>query len=598
MPKYKITNNKTGQSLIVSGNEPPSQETINSIFSQYQKPDATNTSQQKTQPSLGQEISGDIESSQKNYVSKMATADSLMGTGNVGDYISGAMQGINAKFSQAAPFLTTPERAIRKLPAGNMAMDVAGAIPYVLGQVGDIAGSSAAQMTGASPKTTQIAGEFGGNVLPMVLPEIMNKIPNTAEGIRSLTQKITPTPERVYSVAGKLGGLGVEADAANYGVKNRVKIGGSYDFQPKNYEENQSKIKDLIENKLTPEIDATQATGAWIDRGIVMQQVNDYLKKTFDPLKTPTGRVRYQKILQSLNDEFAQGNQKITPSEMQEAKTATHQTANYDAEGQITDAYNKAVAHIYRNQLEQWNPNLRGINKELLNLDILGQSIYNEGMRSSKSMPKGESGLPFYIAISNPLKGGMVSGARQIMSAASPLSKTAFAIDKMRNFGLVQPDITSMRQPLNISTQDFPPARQPIGLLPKPPIVTPPPADISGLRSWQVPSTQYGANNPYPAPQLPPAQTRIFPEYQSPSRGFPNSAPQMADQLQVQRGKFPPRSYDINYAEEPPPYNGMKDMGNGTSLPMYTDMKTTSTFILSPGENMEQALARIRGTFK
>jgi hypothetical protein len=248
---------------------------------------------------------------------------------------------------------------------------------------------------------------------------------------------VLPQPERVYSVAAKLGGIGEEAEAATYGVKNRVKMGGSYEFQPKNYEANRTQIKNVVETKLNPEIESIQKSGVTLDRSSVLAEVNDFLKKNYAGLKTPVGKARYAKVLESLNEEFKQGGEKITPKEMQEGKVAVHREATYDTEGQMTNEFNKAVAHVYRKKLEEWNPKLKGINKELQSLGILGESIYSEAMKSSKNLPKGESGLPFYIAISNPIKGGMVGGARALMGGASPLSKTAFAIDRLQQIGKV-----------------------------------------------------------------------------------------------------------------------------------------------------------------
>ena len=264
------------------------------------------------------------------------------------------------------------------------------------------------------------------------------------KGVGATARTVLPTPERIYSPAAKLGGLGAEADAATYGVKNRVMIGGKYKFQPKNYENIQNKIKTTVEQKLNPTIEKINQSGVVLDRAEVLQQVNDYLKQNYAGLKTPAGKARYQKVLDSLNEEFKQGNEKITPKEMQEGKVATHREATYDAEGQMTNEFNKAVAHIYRKQLEKWAPELGEINKELLNLDILSESIYNEAMRSSKSLPKGEMSAPFYIAIANPLRGTAIAGARGLMGTAAPLSRAAFLIDWLQQRG-IKPDATKVK---------------------------------------------------------------------------------------------------------------------------------------------------------
>ncbi len=292
-----------------------------------------------------------------------------------------------------------------------------------------------------SQQKRDISNELMTNLGTMALFKGVQSIP---KAVGATARTVLPPAERMYSPAAKLGSIGAEADAATYGVKNRVLIGGGYKFQPKNYENIQTKIKATVEQKLNPTIEKINQSGVALDRAEVLQQVNDYLKQNYAGLKTPAGKARYQKVLDSLNEEFKQGNEKITPKEMQEGKVATHREATYDAEGQMTNEFNKAVAHIYRKQLETWAPELKTINKELLNLDVLGESIYNEAMRSSKSLPKGEMSAPFYIAITNPLRGAAIAGARGFLSTAAPLSRTAFLIDWLQQRG-IKPDVTKVK---------------------------------------------------------------------------------------------------------------------------------------------------------
>jgi hypothetical protein len=417
----------------------------------------------------------------------------------------------------------------------------------------------------------------------------------TGKATGAVSRAILPKPERIYSVGAKLGGLGAEADAATYGVKNRVRVGGSYDFQPKNYEANRGQIKSVIETKLNPEIETIQKTGVSLDRSQVLNDVNKYLRENFNGLKTPAGKAKYLKALESLNDEFKQGGQKITPKEMQEGKVATHQTASYDAEGQMANEFNKAVAHVYRKQLETWNPNLKGINKELLNLDILGESIYNEAMRSSKNLPKGESGLPFYIAISNPLKGGAVAAARGMISGSSQLSRTAFLVDRLREMG--KTDATSTYPGRMFDDSPVPPAPT-ASPAQQQPISTPNLySKLDMVRATNRPKYQ-----PSPAQQQPISTPDLYskldmvratnrPKYQpSPAQQQPPSLYSNVDIAKATKGKLPPEII----------YNGEQALLDGTTVPMYTDLSfkpQPQTFIVELGETFPQALARMRARF-
>ena len=373
----------------------------------------------------------------------------------------------NTGFSQVGGLLGAADTGIREAVKNvpylsevtNLGLDVLGAIPKAtgwaaenliakpaLGYLGAIV-PNYGQSPEQSQKTSEAILETARNVGAFEAPAAIKAVP---KAIGATARTVLPPAERVYSPAAKLGGIGEEAEAATYGVKNRVKIGGSYKFQPKNYENIKGKIETVVNEKLNPAIEQLEKSGVSLDRATVLKQVNDYLKQNFSGLKTPAGKARYQKALESLNEEFKQGGEKITPKEMQEGKTATHREATYDAEGQITNEFNKAVSHIYRKKLEEWNPNLAGINKELLNLDILSESIYREAMRSSKSLPKGETSAPFYIAIANPLRGAAIAGTRGAMSTAGVVSKAAFLIDRLQQMGKKTTDVTNVSQPLNI----------------------------------------------------------------------------------------------------------------------------------------------------
>jgi hypothetical protein len=69
------------------------------------------------------------------------------------------------------------------------------------------------------------------------------------------------------------------------------------------------------------------------------------------------------------------------------------------------------------------------------------------------------------------------------------------------------------------------------------------------LTSVSMPRGQGGYYQQPPFALLPQSNTRYVPEYQSPSNGYPNSAPQMADQLRTQTGQYPSIGYDIKYQQ-------------------------------------------------
>jgi hypothetical protein len=70
------------------------------------------------------------------------------------------------------------------------------------------------------------------------------------------------------------------------------------------------------------------------------------------------------------------------------------------------------------------------------------------------------------------------------------------------------------------------------------------------------------------------------------------SVPASADLSRVSM----PRGQGGHY-QEPPYYNGTQEMPDGTKLEMYTDMKTGSTFVIQPGETLQQAVNRVHKRF-
>jgi len=143
---------------------------------------APNTPSQK----LGYGIMQDLRNAAIANRVKQTYADSLMATGKVKDLIPAAMESVNAKFAGASPFFSIPERGIRTYApgTGDLVVNMASAPIKVISGTGKYLSEGAAGLVGASPKNTQIAGEFGANVSPFIFPELAGKAKAmVAEGV-------------------------------------------------------------------------------------------------------------------------------------------------------------------------------------------------------------------------------------------------------------------------------------------------------------------------------------------------------------------------------------------------------------------------------
>jgi hypothetical protein len=242
---------------------------------------------------------------------------------------------------------------------------------------------------------------------------------------------VTPSPEAVISPAAKLSAIDEEAAAAQLMVKNRRAMGGRYTTQQNKVDTQRQVVKDIVDKELTPRIQAIENGGEMLQRKTVGEDAYQFVKNEISD-KTSQG-IADLKMLDKIHKEFVEGGGEIIkPTEMQKAKVSTQSSAPFDREGTLRQRYDKALAHNFRTFLETKDEGLGQINQKLHSEAIaLDRMEYGAG-KTGKTLPTGEAGLPFYITISNPIKGLAAGAGKNLLANPMLRSKAAFALDRLR----------------------------------------------------------------------------------------------------------------------------------------------------------------------
>jgi hypothetical protein len=242
---------------------------------------------------------------------------------------------------------------------------------------------------------------------------------------------VTPSPEAVISPAAKLSAIDEEAAAARYMVANKKGMGGRYSVQQGKVDVERANVKNIVDQELAPRLQAIENGGELFSRQQIGNNAYQYAKGKISP-NTAQG-VADLKILDKIHKEFMEGGDPyIKPTDLQKAKTEIQSQAPFDREGTVRQIYDKGIAHEARTGLETFDPGLKRINEKLHSAAItLDRMEYNAG-KTGKSLPTGEAGLPFYITISNPIKGLAAGAGKNLLANPMLRSKIAFALDNLR----------------------------------------------------------------------------------------------------------------------------------------------------------------------
>lgn len=188
------------------------------------------------------------------------------------------------------------------------------------------------------------------------------------------------------------------------------------------------------------EVAKMQASGRVADRNQIAERAAKYVAENTPDMSSPSNADKAKTLLGNLKQSYTSKGNTISPLEMQKQKTAVHQSANYDnVDSRVADAWDKAIAHEHRVQLEGWNPSLAKVNQRIFERDAIAESQMSQGLKGAKtSMP---SGLPPWLALTSPYRAVEYLGVKEATKGAGFLSGVANKANAIAGSRGVQPDL-------------------------------------------------------------------------------------------------------------------------------------------------------------
>lgn len=371
-----------------------------------------------------------------------------------GEKTAGVFNAVNAGMMQGLKPFGMADWALRQVPiVGGTVADVAGVVPYLMSGMASGVVEPTAKLLGASEQGAQAMGETAGTIAPFVVPYLAKKFaPPMIRGV----SKMLPDPLTLARDATGISGMSeAGVGALQRVVREQPSLTNKVPQAFQNVEKTKSSITNIIDKQLSPRIQKLTNEGNQLPTAYIEGKAIAYLKDNSARLNLPTGE-GFNNYLQSAIDNFRKKyGQTINPSDMQGGKTATHQVANYgeDASNPISGEFNKAVANVFREELEKLDPTLKGINKKIFEKMAIAESQSRIGGKASTGTTP-FMGLPFYIGVTRSIPVGEALGAtrwisKKINSPSARLGRAGM-YDKLQNFGLDRPPIDQPTFPVQV----------------------------------------------------------------------------------------------------------------------------------------------------
>lgn len=389
MKKYEVINNKTGQSAVWEGEQPPTQEDIAQLFAAPSSPvplagarqdefTPLHQSQQAGQSPAGfsfGEMVGNIPQSAEKYVSDVTypirhpinTAKAMQ------SLLQGAIEKMLPNEINGVEFGETQNE--QNLDAvGAFLKDRYGGFDKFKQTLQDdpvgVLADASSVITLGGAATAKLAGKAGK------IGEAASKAQQVGRALDPVNVTISAVKKTGASIPKAVPRRLIDS-AFKFNEKNTVKRARLVDYVLENsmvptikqLEKNLSKLDDLS-RKISARIARAERSGAEIPVSALYMDMPDVRAKYGGVrihAKKDLGIIDsvYKEIMDNLRD---LGKKTITPKELQTIKTDAYKKVTFDRLSQrtepATDAARKAIARSARKSLEEIDPALKPLNKE------------------------------------------------------------------------------------------------------------------------------------------------------------------------------------------------------------------------------------------